>query len=116
MAHDSHNMVVVGTNDKDMYYAAVELVKSQGGKIVVQDEKTLELLPLPVAGLMSDLSIEEVMKKTKNLVKSSREIGCELDDVFMNLSFLSLPVIPDIKITDKGLIDVNKFEITSLFI
>jgi len=116
VAHDSHNMVVIGTNDDDMYYAAVELVKSQGGKIVVENGKTLEKLPLPVAGLISDLPIEEVIAKLKNLVKSTQQLGCKLDDAFMNMAFLSLPVIPDLKITDKGLIDVNKFEITNLFV
>ncbi|MEI8390047.1 MAG: adenine deaminase [bacterium] len=116
VAHDSHNMVVIGTNDEDMYYAAVELVKSQGGKIVVENGKTLEKLPLPVAGLISDLPIEEVITKLKSLVKSTQSLGCKLDDAFMNMAFLSLPVIPDLKITDKGLIDVNKFEITSLFV
>jgi len=116
VAHDSHNMVIIGTNDDDMYYAAVELVKSQGGKIVVENGKTLEKLPLPVAGLISDLSIEEVMEKLRSLVKSTKQLGCKLDDAFMNMAFLSLPVIPDLKITDKGLIDVNKFEITSIFV
>lgn len=116
VAHDSHNMVIIGTNDEDMYYAAVELVKSQGGKIVVENGKTLEKLPLPVAGLISDLPIEEVMQKLKNLVKSTKNLGCKLDDAFMNMAFLSLPVIPDLKITDKGLIDVNKFEVTNLFV
>jgi len=116
VAHDSHNMVVIGTNDEDMYYAAVELVKSQGGKIVVENGKTLEKLPLPIAGLISDLPIEEVIEKLKSLVKSTKSLGCKLDDAFMNMAFLSLPVIPDLKITDKGLIDVNKFKITSLFV
>jgi len=116
VAHDSHNMVIIGTNDEDMYYAAVELVKSQGGKIVVENGKTLEKLPLPIAGLISDLSVEDVIAKLKNLVKSTKNLGCKLDDAFMNMAFLSLPVIPDLKITDKGLIDVNKFEITELFL
>jgi len=116
VAHDSHNMVIIGTNDEDMYFAAVELVKSQGGKIVVEKGKTLEKLPLPIAGLISDLPVEEVIFKLKNLVKSTQNLGCKLDDAFMNMAFLSLPVIPDLKITDKGLIDVNKFEITNLFV
>jgi len=116
VAHDSHNMVVIGANDEDMYYAAVELVKSQGGKIVAENGITLEKLSLPVAGLISDLPIEEVVEKLKSLVKSTKQLGCKLDDVFMNMAFLSLPVIPDLKITDKGLIDVNKFEITNLFV
>ncbi|OGI26792.1 MAG: adenine deaminase [Candidatus Melainabacteria bacterium RIFOXYA12_FULL_32_12] len=116
VAHDSHNMVVVGTNDEDMYYAAVELVKSQGGKIVVENGKTLEHLALPIAGLISNQNIETVIEKLDNLAKYSKKLGCKLDDPFMNMAFLSLPVIPELKITDKGLIDVNKFEITPVFV
>lgn len=116
VAHDSHNMVIIGTNDADMYFAAVELVKSQGGKIVVENGQKLAHLPLPVAGLMSDQKLEVVIEKCISLEESSKQIGCILDDPFMNMAFLSLPVIPEIKITDKGLIDVNKFEITSLFV
>lgn len=116
VAHDSHNMIVIGTNDDDMYYAAVELVKSQGGKIIVENGKTLAHLPLPIAGLMSDRSFEEVMAEIAELEKASRVIGCQIPDPFMSMAFLSLSVIPEIKITDKGLIDVNKFEITDLFV
>lgn len=116
VAHDSHNMIVIGTNDDDMYYAAVELVKSQGGKIIVENGKTLSHLELPVAGLMSDEPTDEVLKKISDLEKASEKIGCKIADPFMSMAFLSLSVIPEIKITDKGLIDVNKFEITNLFV
>lgn len=116
VAHDSHNMIVIGTNDDDMYYAAVELVKSQGGKIIVENGKILSHLELPVAGLMSDLPTDEVLEKISNLEKASEKIGCKIADPFMSMAFLSLSVIPEIKITDKGLIDVNKFEITDLFV
>lgn len=116
VAHDSHNMIVIGTNDDDMYYAAVELVKSQGGKIIVENGKTLAHLPLPIAGLMSDKSAEEVQKKICELEKAAQQIGCKMADPFMSMAFLSLSVIPELKITDKGLIDVNKFEVTDLFV
>lgn len=116
VAHDSHNMIVIGTNDEDMYYAAVELVKSQGGKIIVENGKTLAHLPLPIAGLMSDNSAEDVMEKIGELEKASEKIGCKIPDPFMSMAFLSLSVIPELKITDKGLIDVNKFEVTDLFV
>lgn len=116
VAHDSHNMIVIGTNDEDMYYAAVELVKSQGGKIIVENGKTLAHLPLPIAGLMSNKSVEDVCAKISELEKASRSIGCEIADPFMSMAFLSLSVIPEIKITDKGLIDVKNFEVTDLFI
>ncbi len=115
VAHDSHNMIVIGTNDDDMYYAAVELVKSQGGKIIVENGKTLAHLPLPFAGLMSDKPAEEVMAKINELENAAQKIGCKIADPFMSMAFLSLSVIPEIKITDKGLIDVNKFEVTDLF-
>ena len=116
VAHDSHNMIVIGTNDEDMYYAAVELVKSQGGKIIVKDRKTLAHLALPIAGLISDKPFSEVDIKLQELNKAAKEIGCKIDDPFMSMAFLSLSVIPEIKITDKGLIDVNKFEVTNLFV
>ena len=116
VAHDSHNMIVIGTNDEDMYYAAVELVKSQGGKIIVKDRKTLAHLALPIAGLISDKPFSEVDIKLQELNNAAKEIGCKIDDPFMSMAFLSLSVIPEIKITDKGLIDVNKFEVTNLFV
>ena len=116
VAHDSHNMIVIGTNDEDMYYAAVELVKSQGGKIVVENGKTLAHLKLPIAGLMSDRPAEEVQETIKELDTAAKKIGCSIDEPFMSMAFLSLSVIPELKITDKGLIDVNKFEVTNLFV
>ncbi len=116
VAHDSHNMIVIGTNDDDMYYAAVELVKSQGGKIIVENGKTLAHLKLPIAGLMSDKSFDEVQKNITELDWAAKQIGCEIDEPFMSMAFLSLSVIPELKITDKGLIDVKKFEVTDLFV
>ncbi len=116
VAHDSHNMIVIGTNDEDMYYAAVELVKSQGGKIIVRDKHTLAHLPLPIAGLMSDMSYEDVEMKLLDLDEAAQKVGCKIKDPFMSMAFLSLSVIPELKITDKGLIDVTKFEVTNLFV
>ena len=116
VAHDSHNMIVIGTNDDDMYYAAVELVKSQGGKIIVENGKTLAHLKLPIAGLLSDKSAEDVQYNISKLEEAAQKIGCKIDDPFMSMAFLSLSVIPELKITDKGLIDVNSFEVTDLFV
>ena len=115
VAHDSHNMIVVGTNDYDMYVAAVELVKSQGGKVVVNNGEVLSKLPLPIAGLMSDKEFNYVLEKCSELNKASRTIGCTLEDPFMTMAFMSLPVIPELKITDKGLFDTNKFDFTDIF-
>ncbi len=110
VAHDSHNMIIVGTNDYDMYIAAIELVKSQGGKVIVKDGEVVSKLPLPIAGLMSDKNFDYVMEKCAELNNVAHEIGCTLEDPFMTLGFLSLPVIPELKITDKGIFDTNKFD------
>jgi len=115
VAHDSHNMVVIGTNDEDMYTAAIELVKSQGGKVVVNNGKVLAKLPLPVAGLMSEENFEEVLKECQKLKDAVKEIGCPLEDPFMTAAFMSLSVIPSLKITDKGVYDVCKSEFTDIF-
>jgi adenine deaminase len=115
VAHDSHNMIVVGTNDYDMYVAAVELVKSQGGKVVVNNGEVISKLPLPIAGLMSDKEFNHVLDKCSELNEASHSIGCTLEDPFMTLAFMSLPVIPELKITDKGLFDTNKFDFVEIF-
>ncbi len=116
VAHDSHNIVVVGVSDDDILTAIIEIVKMQGGQVVVRDGKILESLALPIAGLMSDKPLEFVRKKVDSLSASAKECGCILDDPFMQMSFLALPVIPALKITDKGLVDVEKFQFTDLFV
>ena len=116
VAHDSHNMIVIGTNDEDMFKAIKELVKSQGGKVIVQNGEVKAKLELPIAGLMSEESTETVIEKCSELKKSEKLIGCTLNEPFMTMSFLSLSVIPEIKLTDKGLMDVIKNEFTELFI
>lgn len=115
VAHDSHNMIVVGTNDRDMYLAAVELVKTQGGKVVVDNGKVISKLPLPIAGLMSDNNFEFVIDKCAELNNAAHSIGCTLDDPFMTMAFMSLPVIPELKITDKGIFDTEKFDFIDIF-
>lgn len=116
VAHDSHNIVVVGVNDMDILHAAVDLVKSQGGKVVVKNQRKIEILPLPIAGLISNKSVEEVMLKMNSLKKAAKSIGSVMDDPFMMLAFMSLPVIPELKLTDKGLVDVREFQFTSVFV
>ena len=115
VAHDSHNMIVVGTNDEDMYIAAVELVKTQGGKVVVSNGQVLSKLPLPIAGLMSNEKFEYVVDKCEELNNAAHSIGCTLEDPFMTMGFLSLPVIPELKITDKGVFDTTKFDFVNIF-
>ena len=108
-------MIVIGTNDYDMYVAAVEIVKLQGGKVVVNEGKVIAELPLPIAGLMSDKSFEYVSENYFNLTKAAHSLGCTIDDPFMTMGFLSLPVIPELKVTDKGLFDTNKMEFADMF-
>lgn len=115
VAHDSHNMIIIGTNDADMETAAIELVKSQGGKVVVNNGEVLAKLPLPIAGLMSDKSFEEILEEYNNLRKQVHKIGCKLEDPFMTIAFLSLSVIPELKITDKGVFDANCCKFIDIF-
>lgn len=114
VAHDSHNMIIIGTNDFDMYTAAVELVKMQGGKIVVKDGKVMAKLPLPIAGLISDKDFEYVVQHCEDLNRAVKELGCTLDDAFMTMGFLSLPVISELKITDKGLFSTKKWDFVDI--
>lgn len=115
VAHDSHNMIVIGTNDFDMYTAAVALIKCQGGKVVVKDGEILANLPLPIAGLMSDKDFDYVIEKCEELNCAAYSIGCKIKDPFMTMGFLSLPVIPELKITDKGVFDTNKLDFIDIF-
>lgn len=115
VAHDSHNMIVIGTNDFDMYTAAVALIKAQGGKVVVKDGKILSEFQLPIAGLMSDKDFDFVLNKCQELNAAAHSIGCSIDDPFMTMGFLSLPVIPELKITDKGIFDTQKFDFVDIF-
>ncbi|MFX1483652.1 MAG: adenine deaminase [Promethearchaeota archaeon] len=115
IAHDSHNIVAVATNDQDLIQAAVQIVRMQGGIAVAKDGEIVESLPLPIAGLMSDQSIEHVSEKLKDLREAAKGLGSDLDEPFMAMAFLSLPVIPKLKITDLGLVDVERFRLIDLF-
>jgi len=115
VAHDSHNMIIIGTNDADMELAAIELVKSQGGKVVVNNGEVLAKLPLSIAGLMSDKPFEYVLEHCNELKEQVHKIGCKLDDPFMTIAFLSLSVIPELKITDKGVFDANCCKFIDIF-
>jgi len=116
VAHDSHNIIVVGTNDEDMHAAIRAIVEMGGGLAAVYDKKVCADLALPIAGLMSLEPIPAVRDKIDRLIHAARELGVTLHDPFMTLSFLALPVIPELKITDKGLVDVTRFKIVSLFV
>jgi adenine deaminase len=115
VAHDSHNLVIVGTNDQDILKAAMAIKEMGGGLVAISDKKVLASLPLPIAGLMSESSVVQVNRQLEVLHRAVKNLGCKIPDPFMTLSFLSLPVIPELKITDKGLVDVNQFKFVPLF-
>ena len=115
VAHDSHNMLVAGFLPDEMARLANELAAAGGGIGVLRAGKT-SLMPLEIGGLMTELSAAEVAKRYAELLSEARSIGAYEASVFMALSFLALPVIPALKITDMGLVDVNKFEFTPLFV
>lgn len=113
VCHDHHNIAVVGADYDDMALAANRLGEIEGGFVVVEGGKILAELPLPVAGLMSLESHEVVHDQLVDLRAAARDLGVTLEEPFLQLAFLALPVIPNLKITDRGLVDVNKFEIIS---
>lgn len=114
VAHDSHNLIIAGTEEKSMARAANHLIRNGGGMVAVDNERIF-YLPLKIGGLMSLDSIEEVVEHYRTVQDGARVLGTDLEHFFMTLSFLALPVIPELKITDKGLVDVNRFEIVSLY-
>lgn len=115
VSHDSHNIIVIGENEKDMAFAA-NWVRREGGCVVVRDETVIAKMPLPVAGLMSDLTAEEVAAQNEALREGVLQLGAAPDvEAFMTMAFVSLPVIPHLKITTLGLIDVDRQQPVSLF-
>jgi len=115
VAHDSHNLLIVGMDDRDMALAGNKLAEVGGGMIAVRDGKVLGLVELPIAGLMSDEPVEEVVKKVDGLANAWKELGCEMIYPFMTMALLALPVIPELRITDKGLVDTVTYKMVNLF-
>ncbi|MBL7127122.1 MAG: adenine deaminase [Dehalococcoidales bacterium] len=113
VAHDSHNIVAVGTNDDDILAAIQEIQRLQGGIVAVAEGKVLASLGLPIAGLLSDEPLETVVARLGKLEQTARELGSRLPSPFAALSFLALPVIPELKLTDLGLVDVTEFRLIS---
>jgi adenine deaminase len=109
VAHDSHHMIVVGTDEESMAVAANSLAKSQGGQVVVKDGKVIGQVELKIAGLMSTEKADVVAKKAETILAGFRACGCKLNNPNMQLSLLALVVIPELRISDKGLVDVTKF-------
>lgn len=116
VAHDHHNIVVIGVDDQSMMTAARAITQTRGGMSAANGNKVLAQLPLPIAGLMSDQPIETVRDQMDELLRAAHRLGSSLHDPFMAMSFLALPVIPSLKLTDRGLVDVEKFQLVPLFI
>ena len=114
VAHDAHNIVVLGVDDHDMAASAMRLAEIGGGIVIAEGGRVVEELPLPIAGLMSDRPLDEVHQRLRSMEKRLRDMGVTMAAPFMTLSFLALSVIPELKITDRGLVDVNRFELVPL--
>lgn len=111
IAHDAHNIVVVGTSDDDMFAAVKEIERLQGGLAIAAGGEVTGSLALPIAGLLSDEPLEKVAGQLERLEKLARDLGTTLPSPFATLSFMALPVIPELKLTDRGLVDVNEFRL-----
>ena len=116
IAHDSHNVIVAGHSDDEIMLAVIHLNKIGGGIVVVDGEDVVDALELPVAGLMSKENLEMVSQKTEKLVQAARQLGSTVKDPLMALSFMALPVIPSLKLTDIGLVDVENYKLVDLFV
>jgi adenine deaminase len=115
VAHDSHHMIIVGT-DREMMAAAANRLQEIGGGITVwKDGSEIAQVPLPIAGLMSDRPAAEVAAKATRMVEAMAECGCTLNNAYMQHSLLALVVIPEMRISDLGLVDVRTFQLTGLF-
>ena len=116
VAHDCHHILVVGTDREQMALATNRLAEVGGGVTLWRDGKELALVELPIAGLMSDRPAREVADKAQALVAAMADCGCTLNNAYMQHSLLALVVIPELRISDKGLIDVTRFAITDVFV
>jgi adenine deaminase len=116
VAHDSHNVIVAGVDDLDLYAAVQEVKRMGGGMTVVKGEKVLARAPLELAGLLSLEPLEQLIPQLEAVNQAAASLGCSLKEPFMQLSFLSLAVIPELKLTDMGLVDVNRFDLVNLFV
>jgi adenine deaminase len=114
VAHDAHNLIVMGMTDRDMAYAVERLVELGGGVVAVGDQRVLAECPLPIAGLLSDAPLQEVIDASRACNDAAKELGWSGTTPFLTMSFLALSVIPHLKITDRGLVDVDRFQLVSL--
>jgi adenine deaminase len=109
--HDCHNVIVTGSSDELMAKAVRELRRIDGGIVVVSSGGEICSIELPIGGLMTDMEPKQVAQKLRDLKRLAHAIGCRLEEPFLQLSFLALPVIPSLKLTDRGLVDGHKFQI-----
>lgn len=116
VGHDHHNLIVIGVDDASMKKAVEAVVELKGGLVAVDGDEVLATLPLPVAGLMSDEPMETVRQNYDVMIAAAHELGSTLPDPMMTMSFMGLEVIPSLKLTDIGLVDVEKFEVVDLFV
>ncbi len=116
VAHDAHNLLVVGTNDADMALAANTLIESKGGMAVVQNGQVLGVVPLPIAGLMNDKPAEEMAAMVSRLTECWEQIGCTMVSPFMTMALIPLACLPELRLTDRGLVDCRTFRFTPLFV
>ncbi len=116
VAHDHHNLVIIGVDDESMRRAVHAVVEMGGGLVAVNREQVLARLPLPVAGLMTEQPIEQVRQEYDALIQAAQGMGSRMNDPFMAMSFMALEVIPKLKLTDVGLVDVEQFKIIDLFV
>ncbi len=116
VAHDAHNLLVIGTNDEDMALAANTLIACGGGMTAVQNGKVLGTVPLPIAGLMNDKPVEEMSEIVESLSGAWKQIGCGMVSPFMTMALISLACLPELRLTDRGLVDCTTFQFVPLFL
>lgn len=114
VAHDAHNLLVIGTNDEDMALAANELIRCGGGMTAVRDKKVLGTVPLPLAGLMNEKSAEEMSRLVAELENAWKQTGCSMPSPFMTMALIPLACLPELRLTDRGLVDCTTFRIVPL--
>jgi len=111
VSHDSHNIIAVGADDESLLTALREVKKLGGGLVAANGQRLLAALPLPIAGLLSGVSLEITVARLVALEQTAAGLGCSLNSPYSLLSFMALPVIPELRLTDLGLVDVNEFKI-----
>ncbi|NLG92617.1 MAG: adenine deaminase [Clostridiales bacterium] len=116
VAHDAHNLLVIGTNDEDMALAANTLIAGGGGRTAVQNGKVLGTVPLPIAGLMNDKPLEEMSRIVESLSAAWKQIGCNIVSPFMTMALIPLACLPELRLTDRGLVDCTTFQFVPLFL